>query len=170
MILLLPFETAKDKVEIISKNIPFKNKILEPVNEIEEMYNEKRDQYFSNGYLYRCIEKGEKEGYIVLGVTDVDLYSKNLNFIFGSAQMGGTGCIISTNRLGEEKILEERVVKEAVHEIGHVIGLDHCSKRQCVMHFSNSLDDTDRKTGWFCSDCEIKYEDLIRKNNLDFDI
>jgi archaemetzincin len=33
----------------------------------------------------------------------------------------------------------QRLVKEAVHELGHAFGLNHCENIECVMHFSNSL-------------------------------
>jgi archaemetzincin len=50
----------------------------------------------------------------------------------------------------------ERVVKEAVHELGHTFGLEHCPDASCVMHFSNSLADTDLKQAAFCSRCRPK--------------
>jgi archaemetzincin len=46
-----------------------------------------------------------------------------------------------------------RVIKEAVHELGHALGLTHCEKSRCVMHFSNSLQDTDFKHYMFCERC-----------------
>jgi len=53
-----------------------------------------------------------------------------------------------------------RVVKEAVHELGHTFGLNHCKKRECVMHFSNSLADTDYKGKDFCEDCLNRLESV----------
>ncbi|MFL6406200.1 MAG: archemetzincin, partial [Nitrososphaeraceae archaeon] len=44
-------------------------------------------------------------------------------------------------------------VKEAVHELGHAFGLTHCESIKCVMHFSNSLSDTDIKTNHLCNVC-----------------
>jgi len=49
-----------------------------------------------------------------------------------------------------------RAVKEAVHELGHTFGLDHCSDPRCVMHFSNMLADTDRKGREFCPSCRAR--------------
>jgi archaemetzincin len=46
----------------------------------------------------------------------------------------------------------QRVTKETLHELGHVFGLEHC-KNSCVMRFSNSLNDTDRKPESFCPSC-----------------
>jgi archaemetzincin len=53
-------------------------------------------------------------------------------------------------------IFRERAVKEAVHELGHTFGLGHCPDSSCVMHFSNCLDDTDRKGKEYCPECRAK--------------
>ena len=51
-------------------------------------------------------------------------------------------------------LFHERVIKEAVHELGHTYGLSHCPDATCVMHFSNSLPDTDFKGKAFCPVCQ----------------
>jgi archaemetzincin len=40
-----------------------------------------------------------------------------------------------------------------VHELGHVYGLGHCNRQACVMWFSNTLAETDRKGSRFCPVC-----------------
>jgi archaemetzincin len=103
------------------------------------------------------------DGYLrLLGITDVDLFTAGLNFIFGQAFIGGRECLISLARLrpsfygqpDDADLFRERVIKEAVHELGHTFGLSHCGDPQCVMMFSNSLTDTDRKSSTFCLNCE----------------
>ena len=51
---------------------------------------------------------------------------------------------------------KERAINEAVHELGHLLGLGHCPDPACVMAFSNSLADTDRKGPGFCQPCREK--------------
>ena len=88
-----------------------------------------------------------------------------MNFVFGEAYKGGRIAAIYLPRLRQEfyslepnkLIFHERIVKEAIHELGHAFGLFHCNNKLCAMHFSNSLYDTDIKEKRFCSDC---------KNNL----
>jgi len=54
----------------------------------------------------------------------------------------------------DEDLFLKRTLKEAVHEIGHIFKLGHSSNPKCVMHFSNSLSDTDRKDCKFCNSCK----------------
>ncbi|MFW9888286.1 MAG: FAD-dependent oxidoreductase [Candidatus Thorarchaeota archaeon] len=61
-------------------------------------------------------------------------------------------------RLGlTEELFFRRTEKEVFHELGHVLGLRHCSKH-CVMLFSNSLADTENKPGNYCTDCLQRLE------------
>jgi archaemetzincin len=86
------------------------------------------------------------------------------NFIFGLAQLRGRVALVSTRRLdptfyGEKPspgLFLERVVKEAIHELGHTFGLGHCADPRCVMSFSNSISDVDAKSAAFCPDCKKK--------------
>ncbi len=55
---------------------------------------------------------------------------------------------------GMKGSLLERTLKEAIHEIGHTYGIGHCRDPRCVMHFSNSLADTDIKGPDFCHRCK----------------
>jgi archaemetzincin len=93
----------------------------------------------------------------VLAVTDVDLYAGNLNFVFGIAQPSGVACVISLFRLcldADEERFRGRALKEAMHELGHTFGLAHCADPRCVMWFSNTLEETDRKGVAYCPRCE----------------
>jgi archaemetzincin len=97
----------------------------------------------------------------VLGVVDVDIYVSGLNYAFGEAYTPGPAALISLHRLKPEfynekaapQVFPQRMLKEAIHELGHTLGLTHCPRSMCVMHFSNSIFDTDKKQSLFCDQC-----------------
>jgi len=101
---------------------------------------------------------------LTLGVTAVDLTVPGLNFVFGLADKPSRGAVISLARLYPEfygrprnpELFKARALKEAVHELGHLLGLGHCPDPACIMFFSNSLADTDRKGPGFCTRCAAR--------------
>jgi archaemetzincin len=66
----------------------------------------------------------------------------------------------------DEPLFHQRIIKEAVHELGHAFGLEHCNNQMCVMHFSNSLTDTDIKQNSFCDICRTKNITVNMLTNL----
>ena len=127
-------------------------------------YNPRREQYDADPILELVLrEVKEEKG---LAVLDVDLYtsSRDLNFIFGQAQCPGRVALISLRRLDQtfygwppdHELLLERATKEAIHELGHTFGLNHCPNPRCVMSFSNSILDVDHKSSAFCTVCRKK--------------
>jgi len=129
-----------------------------------EAYNDRRGQYHSSLILDMLKPLRSPDVYRVLGVIDEDLYVPGLNFVFGEADIEKGVAVISLVRLREEffgcppdrKLFLERTVKEAIHELGHTFGLGHCTDSHCIMCFSNSLEDTDRKGPAFCPICRRK--------------
>jgi archaemetzincin len=120
-------------------------------------YNKKRNQYLSTSILNAITEQKEYAPYEkILGMVDHDLYVPELNFVFGEASR--KAAVISVTRLRQtfyhlpedQSLFHRRVLTEAVHELGHSFGLGHCQNPRCVMFFSNSLTDTDRKGSEFC--------------------
>jgi len=172
-IYILPLGKQEKKVIVYLKNNLSKIFSLEvEVLENREIplysYNPRRKQYNSTLILKELL-KDKFKGY-TLAICDVDLYAEGLNFVFGEANFLNKICIISLTRLRQEyygltkddNLFLERALKEAVHELGHTFGLSHCLNPKCVMYFSNSILDTDKKTFNFCSICKEKLKDVNR--------
>lgn len=124
-------------------------------------YDPVRGQYHSTAILQRLHSlSGDPETWF-LGVTDVDLYIPILTFVFGEAQLNGHCALVSLHRLREEfyglpanpKLLAERTVKEAVHELGHLLGLRHCHDWRCVMTSTHDVERLDLKSEEYCAAC-----------------
>ncbi|BCD68324.1 archaemetzincin family Zn-dependent metalloprotease [Nitratiruptor sp. YY09-18] len=128
---------------------------------LQSAYNPTKDQYQADilaQYLLQ-IPRGTKE--VLLGITQADLFEPGMNFVFGVALPSYKVAVVGTKRLHNsfyglaevEELYKRRVITEAVHEIGHTLGLEHCPNPHCVMHFSLTLADTDKKGYYFCSSC-----------------
>lgn len=129
-----------------------------------EYFNRSRRQYISEGILGIASRISSERKDVVLVVADLDAYADDLNFVFGQAELGGSAAVVYLERLRPEfygeksnySLFRKRVLKEVMHELGHVMGLAHCEDWRCVMHFSNTITDTDRKGNYdlyYCSKC-----------------
>ncbi len=132
----------------------------------ERAFDRKRNQYNSNLILnqIRVYVDRQSEFQRILGVVDVDIFIPELNYVFGEAYTPGKAALISLFRLkpefygepADKGLFLQRASKEAVHELGHTLGLKHCPNPPCVMHFSNSIFDTDKKQSLFCDNCYLQ--------------
>lgn len=130
-------------------------------------YKRQRGQYRGAEILAALSRADFPRAARLLGVIDADCYAPGLNFVFGQAQRRGHNAFIGLPRLRpsfygqseDQELFRERVLKEAAHELGHTYGLRHCPSPQCVMHFSNSLRDTDVKEAEFCRRCRIQLKE-----------
>ncbi|MGE5326314.1 MAG: archaemetzincin family Zn-dependent metalloprotease [Deltaproteobacteria bacterium] len=130
-----------------------------------------RGQYFSTELLARMKGVRTPAAWRLLGLTRFDLYIPTLTFVFGEAQLEGSCAVVSLHRLRQEfyglppdpQLLKERLLKEAVHELGHTLKLRHCDDYRCVMAPSHSVEWVDLKSSSFCPACltEAAHHGLI---------
>ena len=97
----------------------------------------------------------------LLLVVHQDLFKNGNSFVFGLARQSVGAAVVSTARLsneyygrdGNDDDLIDRITKEGAHEVGHLLGLDHCHDRECIMFKPDTLDELDRKKKAFCNKC-----------------
>jgi len=127
-------------------------------------FHHERQQYHSSELLTHMLNRMAPDCWRVLGVAEVDLYIPILTFVFGEAQMGGPCAVVSLHRLRQEfyglpadfDLLQERLLKEAVHEIGHTVNLTHCDDYSCAMAPSHAVEWIDLKDSGLCTTCQDK--------------
>ena len=131
------------------------------VVDVRPFHDQRRGQHHSTEILAKLLELGPAQDRKILGVTDVDLFVPIFTFVFGEAQLRGPAALVSLHRLRQEfyglppaeDLFYVRAEKEALHELGHTFGLVHCASFDCVMRFSNSIEEVDMKTSSFCDSC-----------------
>jgi archaemetzincin len=129
-----------------------------------------RNQYHSTAILEQLAARIPAQAVRVLAIAQVDLFIPILTHVYGEAQLGGAACIVSTFRLNKGRSGMdispnhiERVVKEAVHEMGHTFKLRHCPEHACIMHYCRNEEDVDRKSDQLCRYCKVMLEDEIKR-------
>jgi len=139
----------------------FSTERLPPLDRVEFALDERRAQYSSSLILRELATLGPLAVSRVVGITECDIFIPMLKFVFGQAQLGGQIAVISLARLRQEfyglpsdaELLDLRMKKVLVHELGHTFGLTHCTDRTCVMVLSTNLDQLDAKLDAFCGSC-----------------
>ena len=135
--------------------------IISPALDPEFAFHGERQQYHSSEILAWMQAVVGPQSWRIVGVTAVDLYIPILTFVFGEAQMGGPCAVVSAHRLRQEfyglpadpELYRLRVIKEAVHEMGHTLSLTHCRDYSCAMAPSHAVEWIDLKEHNLCNDC-----------------
>jgi len=141
--------------------------IYKPMSMIPKMlFDSKRNQYQSNSILAWLQQTFEvSESTKLLAVCSFDAYFGRYNYCFGEAIIGGRVSAVYLQRLSPQRsgdnlprdlqlLFQDRVVKEAIHELGHTFGLRHCLLDSCIMYKSKTIFDTDKKNREFCTRCQ----------------
>ncbi len=138
---------------------------VHPQIDLRACFASERGQYNATLLLASLLREAALPGAKIVGITGVDLFIPVLTFVFGQAQLSGTGAVVSTHRLRPEPyglppdpaLLLDRTVKEVVHELGHTYGLVHCPDYLCVMHAATYVEDVDLKGADFCLECRARF-------------
>jgi archaemetzincin len=139
---------------------------LPALAEPADAYSPRRNQWLASAFLEHLLAAAPPAPFRLLGLTERDLFVPVLSFVYGQAQLEGRAAVVSLARLRPEfhglaqdgALVERRVATEAVHEVGHTLGLVHCLDRRCPMSLSIDLTDLDRKTAEPCPGCSALVE------------
>jgi len=129
--------------------------------DLGEYFDASRRQYDGNRLIKVVQSLTFPDSDKPLAFFNVDLFVPILTFIFGQAFLDGNAGIVSVYRLNNERygmsadnqLLQERLIKEVIHELGHTFGLIHCKEPLCVMRSSTYVEDIDQKSHHVCMKC-----------------
>ena len=135
--------------------------ILQGTKIPQEALNQQRGQYYSTVILTKLELMKSASGEKMLGLVDGDLYIPTRNFVIGEADPAGKSAVVSLFRLrhenyemlDEEKVLFSRILKESLHQLGHLWGFKDCRNPKCVMYLTDNVTEVDRKGPKFCDNC-----------------
>jgi archaemetzincin len=162
-------ELLNPVVKDIQKIFGYRTSIKSLLQDVEFALDTGRSQYHSTLILEKLAGLAPAGVVKILAITRVDLFIPILTHVYGEAQLGGKTCIISTHRLNEGLAMSSvesfsrRVVKEAIHELGHTFDLRHCQDHACIMHYCRSIKDVDRKSDQLCRYCRILLADELKR-------
>ncbi|MFW9824719.1 MAG: hypothetical protein ACFFE4_17385 [Candidatus Thorarchaeota archaeon] len=152
--------------------------IKKEYKELRETNNKLRIHPTNKFYKLLSEKRTEEKLGMIIALTDLPIYSStdtNILFLFGETNIKHRTSVVSTLKLKEsfysrqnnEKLFNQRVIKEVIHEIGHIIlGSEHCQQNSCVMNFSKTVEDIDEKPITFCLNCIDNLEQVRRNFNF----
>ncbi|HCY86470.1 MAG TPA: peptidase M54 [Desulfobacteraceae bacterium] len=173
-LILSPVGEIETRVmDILQDRLPgifgFDTRVVPLLSDLSFAHDRERNQYHSTAVLEVLAARCPDDGLKILGVTCEDLFIPILTHVYGEAQLGGRAAIVSISRLvsgpdmGGVDAGDGRIVKEAVHELGHCFDLRHCEDDRCIMHYCRMLADVDKKSQDFCRYCRIMLKDDIKR-------
>jgi len=145
--------------------------ILPPTPPPAYALDRKRLQYNAAAVIEKIEKEAVKQQAKILGIVDIDLFIPVFTHVLGEARQGGEAAVISIYRLLEGKnentipssLILERAAKVALHEASHLFNLSHCMDKNCLMHFSGSLEDIDSLSFYCCRYCSAYLKDAIHR-------
>jgi archaemetzincin len=153
----------------VRRILGYRSRTKSVLQDVDFSFDSSRNQHYSTPILEKLADLAPSHTVKILAISRVDLFIPILTHVYGEAQLGGKACIISTHRLNEglgsdiSKMFIQRVVKEAIHELGHTFNLRHCKDHSCCMHYCRTIKDVDRKSDQLCRYCKVLLEDEIKR-------
>ncbi len=133
-----------------------KSLILPPLPHPNYAFDKRRLQYNAGTMINELETHAFKGCSKVIALVEEDLFIPVFSFVLGEARMGGTTALVSLYRLQKNPT---RAAKVALHEFGHLMNINHCHEKKCVMKFSKDIEQLDSISSIFCNYCldQIRY-------------
>ncbi len=118
----------------------------------EDAHARERGQYLATKVIGHLAGRVPADGLVYIGITEKDLYSKGLNFVFGEGSLARRTGVYSLTRYETEDptLFLRRALKLMAHEVGHILSIEHCIYWRCVMQGANSLAEDDAHPMHLC--------------------
>ncbi|MCX6550888.1 MAG: archaemetzincin [Acidobacteria bacterium] len=118
-------------------------------------------QFYAVDILRTLAARRPADALCLIGVTSHDLYPDAfIRFAFGEASGAHRVCVCSLARFGPPYCEEgdvhgpaeklRRCCRLLAHEIGHIVGLQHCVYFRCLMNGSATMEESDRRPLHLC--------------------
>jgi|SRR6516162_4097541 archaemetzincin len=156
--------------QALGEKFRVRTELVSPGLEISFAFHAERQQYHSSEILARMQSLVNQDTWKLLGVTSLDLYIPILTFVFGEAEVGGASALVSYHRLRQDfyglpkdlDLLANRLLIEAVHELGHTLRLTHCEDYRCAMAAAHAVEWIDIKDSGYCEACMSRVMEVAR--------
>jgi archaemetzincin len=127
-------------------------KVRESIALPDETYSKERGQYNSQRIIHHLAVQAPADALVYIGITDRDLYSPGLNFVFGEGSLRDRAGVYSLKRYEtkDAALFLRRALKLMAHEVGHIFSIHHCVSFKCVMNGANSLAEDDGQPMHLC--------------------
>lgn len=165
----LDSKLVKQVGQEVQRILGYKSRTKSVLKDVDFAFDSSRNQHYSTLILEKLADLAPPQAFKILAISRVDLFIPILTHVYGEAQLGGKACIVSTYRLNEglgadiSEVFIQRVIKEAIHELGHTFNLRHCRDQSCCMHYCRTIKDVDRKSEQLCRYCQVLLEDEMKR-------
>lgn len=136
--------------------------ILKGMKMPKEAQNVIRNQYYATVILTKLERLKANSREKVIGVCEEDLYLPEEHNVLGYCDTLSGTAVVSLYEFRQEfyglpedeKKVYPRLLKESIHQLGHLFNLSDCRNPRCVNYYSQMMADIDNKGEKFCDICK----------------
>lgn len=126
-------------------------------------FNKDRNQYHTTAIMRRLLTMKDMGTPLIFGIADVDLFVPDSSFVYGEADRESHAAVMSVWRLrAEGDAWKRRTFVEAVHQVGHLVGLSYCEDARCAMFLASTITDAERRQLHLCNNCKNELAKIRR--------